>query len=358
MIRIMDRLVARSFLRVFIAFILGSPILFILGDITENLEDYLGLGLTLFDMGKAYLFKLPQFIQWSFPIAALVAAVFTIQTMTIHREIVAAKAGGISFHRLVVPIVLLGFLLTFVALGLEEVVPRANRTASEILLQQDGRREWRAYFVFQGEGGRDFTIDRLNVAQGTLQEVVMEEVDPGANRPLTHLRAETATFDTAVGWTFHEGFYRILPEDVREDITFQFRTFQTRGFRERPEDLLEEPRRPEEMTFGEMGRLADIITRSGGTPSKLLVDRQEKLAIPVATLVIILFGAPLATSTKRGGTAYGIGVALLSTILYLLLFRISGAVGETGTLGPFTSAWLPNFIFLGAGIFFLVRVRT
>jgi lipopolysaccharide export system permease protein len=358
MTRILDRLVARSFIRVFIAFILGSPVLFILGDVTENLEDYLGLGLTLLDMGKAYLFKLPQFIQWSFPIASLVAAVFTIQTMTIHREIVAAKAGGISFHRLIVPIVLLGILLTGVALGLEELVPRANRVASEILLQQDGRQEWRAYFVFQGEGGRDFTIDRLNVAQGTLQEVVMEEVDPLVNRPFTHLRAETATFEPDIGWTFHEGYYRILPEDVDQEVTFQFQTFRTRGFRERPEDLLEEPRRPEEMTYGEMGRLADIITRSGGTPSKLLVDRQEKLAIPVATLVIILFGAPLATSTKRGGTAYGIGVALLSTILYLLLFRISGAVGETGTLGPITSAWLPNIIFLGAGVFFLVRVRT
>ena len=112
------------------------------------------------------------------------------------------------------------------------------------------------------------------------------------------------------------------------------------------------------MTYQEMGRLADVMIRSGNQPHKLLVDRQEKLAIPVATLVIILFGAPLATSTKRGGTAYGIGVALISTILYMLLFRISGAFGETGTLEPMLAAWLPNFIFLGAGLFFLVRVRT
>ena len=112
------------------------------------------------------------------------------------------------------------------------------------------------------------------------------------------------------------------------------------------------------MTFQEMGRLADIMKRSGGTPNKLLADRQEKIAIPVATLFIILFGAPLATSTKRGGTAYGIGVALISTILYMLLFRISNAFGETGTLDPFLAAWLPNLVFLGAGAFFMARVRT
>jgi len=357
MIRILDRLVGRSFMKVFLAFILGSPILFILGDVTENLEDYLGAGLTWLEVGLAYLYKMPQFIQWSFPIAALVSAVFTVQTMTLHREVVAAKAGGISFHRLILPILFLGVLLTGVALGLEEVVPRSNRRAAEILGQEDNRREWRTNFVFQGEDGRNFSIQRLSVGDGTLTGIVMETVEPGTNRPTTHLTAEYAQYDPDVGWTFNEGFYRVFLENG-DEVAAQFQKFRTRGFTESPEDFLEEPRKPEEMTRDEMGRLADIILRSGGTPTKLLVDREEKVAIPVATLVIILFGAPLATSTKRGGTAYGIGVALLSTILYMLLFRVSGAVGETGALDPFTAAWLPNLIFLVAGLFFLVRVRT
>lgn len=357
MIRILDRLVAQSFLKVFLAFTLGAPILFILGDVTENLEDYLGAGLTWVEVGLAYLYKTPQFIQWSFPIAALVASVFTVQSMTLHREVVAAKAGGISFHRLIVPLVVLGAVLTGVALGLEEVVPRANRRAAQILGQEENRREWRTNFVFQGEDGRNFSIRRLDVADGRLTGVVMEVVDPGTSRPISHLTAEYADYDPELGWTFHDGFYRVFLDGGLE-VASQFQKFRTRGFMESPEDFRETPRKPEEMTRQEMGRLADIVERSGGQPHKLRVDREEKIAVPVATLVIILFGAPLATSTKRGGTAYGIGVALLSTILYLLLFRISGAVGETGVLDPFTSAWLPNLLFLGAGVFFLVRVRT
>jgi len=357
MIRILDQLVARSFMKVFLAFILGSPILFILGDVTENLQDYLGAGLTWFEVGLSYLYKMPQFIQWSFPIAALVSAVFTVQTMTLHREIVAAKAGGISFHRLIVPVIVLGVLLTGVALGLEEIVPRTNRRAAEIIGQEDRRQEWRTNFVFQGEGGRNFSIERLNVAEGRLTEIVMEVVDPGTNRPRAHLTAEYALYEEGVGWTFNEGFYRVFLEDG-EEVAAQFQQFQTLGFEEKPEEFLKAPRNAEEMTRDEMGRLADIIERSGGTPTKLRVDREEKIAIPVATLVIILFGAPLATSTKRGGTAYGIGVALISTIFYMLLFRISGAVGETGALDPITAAWLPNLVFLVAGVFFLVRVRT
>jgi len=355
--RILDRLVAFSFLKVFLAFTLGAPILFILGDVTENLEGYLDQELTGFAITKAYFFMLPQYIQWAFPIAALVGVVFTIQTMTLHREIVAAKAGGISFHRLIVPIITLGVALTGVALGLSAIVPRANTVAGEILQKKDSRRDFRGGFSFQGEGGRNFTVQSLSVSSGTLSEVLMQTVEPGTNRPKDHLTAQVVRYDPEVGWTFNEGYYRLFTEEG-EDLAFKYQTLQTRGFQERPEDFLEEPKDPEEMTFGEMGRLADIMKRSGTQPYKLLVDRQEKLAIPVATLVIILFGAPLATSTKRGGTAYGIGVALISTILYMLLFRISGAFGETGTLEPMLAPWLPNLLFLGAGIGFLTRVRT
>ncbi len=357
MTRILDRLVARSFLKVFLAFVLGAPVLFILGDVTENLEDYLGRGLTWGAVGMAYLFKLPQFIQWSFPIAALVGAVFSIQTMTQHREIVAAKAGGISFHRLIVPILLLGVLLTGVALGLEEVVPRTTRRSADILGQEQNRRQFRSNFVFQGEGGHNFTIRTLNVAAGTISGVVMQTLEPGADRPSEYLIADMARYDPEAGWIFHNGYYRIFPTPETEQ-TFQFEAFQVRDFQERPEDLLESPRKPEEMTYREMGRLAGIMLRSGGNPLELLVDQQKKLAIPVATLVIILFGAPLATSTKRGGTAYGIGVALLSTILYLLLFRITEAIGDGGGLSPFLAAWLPNFLFLATGMVFLAKVRT
>ena len=357
MIRILDGLVARSFIKIFLAFVAGAPVLFVLGDVTDNLANHLDQGLSWKEVGTAYLYMLPQFIQWSLPIAAFIAAVFTIQIMTMHREVVAAKAGGISFHRVIVPILLLGVLLTGVALGLEEVVPRANRRAAEVLRQEDFRRDHRTNFVFQGEGGRNFSVKALNVAAGAMSGVVMEEVEPGSNRPSAHLLAAGAQFNPEAGWTFTDGYYRFLEEDGSESA-HHFESLQMRGFRERPEDLLEKPRPPEEMTYGEMGRLADVMIRSGGDPAKLLVDRQEKLAIPVATLVIILFGAPLATSSKRSGPAYGIGVALLSTILYILLFRVSGAVGETGAISPFIAAWFPNLLFLGAGLIFMVRVRT
>ena len=112
------------------------------------------------------------------------------------------------------------------------------------------------------------------------------------------------------------------------------------------------------MTYAELGRLADIIERSGGQPHKLRVKKEQKIAIPVATLIIILFGAPLATSPNRGGTAYGIGVSLGSTMLYLLLLKVAGAFGASGAIPALWAAWLPNLLFLAVGVTLLGRVRT
>ncbi len=74
--------------------------------------------------------------------------------------------------------------------------------------------------------------------------------------------------------------------------------------------------------------------------------------------MVLLFGAPLATSNKRGGTAYGIGLSLGTVIVYILMLKISGAVGEAGAMPPLAAAWLPNVVFFGAALVLLARVRT
>lgn len=356
MIRILDRLVAWTFLKLFGLFLLASPVLFILGDLTENLDTYIDRGLTGTEVARSYVFQLPQFIQWSFPIAALIAAVFAVHTMTTHREIVAAKAGGISFHRLILPLVVVGVALTGVALKLEDVVPRANRIASQILRAESPRRNWRSEFVYQSEEGLTWQVSRLTAADGRMTGVVVEAPATGT-RLGVHVMADAAVWSAEEGWTFHRGFFRTLSPDssVR---AFEFQRLRMAGIGERPDELLDAPREPEEMTYDEISRLASIVERTGGNARELLVKQKAKLAIPVATLIVILFGAPLATSSERGGTAHGLGLSLGATIMYILLLKVSAGFGEAGTLSPMSAAWAPNGIYFLGAVFLLFRVRT
>lgn len=357
MIRILDAMIAKTFLRIFALFVIGAPILFVIGDIVEKVSRYFDRGLTVGEVALAYAFMMPEFISWAFPIAALIAAVFTIHSMTQHREIMAAKAGGISFHRLMVPLLAAALMLTGVGLVLNEVVPVAKRRSSQILRSENPGKLWRADFVFKTDDNRALTIRRLTVRPPRMSEVIMEVPAGVAGPRARHIHAREAPYDSIHGWTFKDGYLRVLSGDG-PDLTFYFDSLRTTGFGESPMNLLEEPRDEDEMTVAEIDRLAANISRSGGDPSKLLVKKQQRKAIAVATLVIVLFGGPLATSSQRGGTAYGIGVALGSTILYLLLFRLSGAAGKAGALSPMVSAWLPNTLFLVCGLILLKRVRT
>ena len=142
MIRILDRLIAGTFLRIFALFILGAPLLFVVGDLVEYVDRYFERGLSVGEVATAYVYMLPEFISWSFPIAALIAVVFTIHSMTQHREVLAAKAGGISFHRLMAPLVVLGLALTGAGLLLSEVVPVAKRRSGQILRSEEIGRQW------------------------------------------------------------------------------------------------------------------------------------------------------------------------------------------------------------------------
>mgnify|MGYP001824289431 FL=1 len=158
---LLDRYIGGTFLRLFTLSIMATPPLFILGDLTDNLDDYLDRGLSLGEVSLGFLYKFPQFFTWSFPIAGLIAAVFTVHGMTVHREVVAAKAGGVSFHRLFLPVFALGTVITLIGLALAEIVPRANRAASDILQNRVMNRTWNQDFALVTENGYTISVQRL-----------------------------------------------------------------------------------------------------------------------------------------------------------------------------------------------------
>jgi lipopolysaccharide export system permease protein len=352
--RLLDRLVAGTFLRLFLLSILATPPLFILGELTERLDDYLDAELSLATIAEGFLFRFPQFFTWSFPIAGLIAGVFTVYGMTTHREVVAAKAGGVSFHRLFMPVFLLGGLVTVIGLGLADLVPRANRVAADILDQRRINREFKSDFAFQAENGYTLAVSRLTLTDQRMLRLTLNKQEESGGQ--IHIDAEMAMWEDG-HWMLREGTYRHIPA-AGEETAITFERMALEGLTETPEDLIQVARDPEEMTRLEILRRARVAERAGGDTHQLLLELHRRFAIPVATVVIILFGAPLATSSKRGGAAFGIGVSLGSTILYLLLLKVFGGMGESGAIPVEWAAWTPNGIFLITGLVLLSRVRT
>ena len=354
---LLDRLVLKEFVRLFMLFIFASPVLFILGDLTDNLDTYMDRSFTAGQVVMGYVYQMPMYVSWGLPVAALIATIFTVNNMTRHAEVAAAKAGGISFYRLFAALPILGIVLTVVGLVLTELVPVGNRLRAESLGQQSSSSFARTDFVYRDLDGRVFGIRRLDVDDGEITGITIEREGNEPVVPSVHVFARRATYQDSIGWTLHDGYLRLMAgPDIER--AYRFASLRPRGFDEEPDQLLDQQRDPDQMGYAEMGRLIQILQRSGGEPRELMVERAQKIAIPVAALVIILFAAPLATSAPRGGAAYGVGVSLGVTIIYLMLFKIAGAAGTSGALDPQVAAWLPNVLFAAGSIFLIRRVRT
>lgn len=356
MIRTLDRMVLGTFFRLFVVVCVAVPPLFILADFTERADSYMDRGLTRAEMGEAYFYKLAEYLWYSFPIAALVATVFTIYNMTRHREIVAAKAGGISFYRVMAPLVIVGVGLMGATFVLSELVPRGNAMAASIQRAEGPNRTWRSDFVYRSENGLDWQVERLIADDRRMNGIVIERFPTPTRRGL-HVTAAGATWSEDGGWLLVSGYLRTLGADSTENA-IRFDQLAMPELTERPRDLLETPTAPEEMTLAEIERITSILERSGSDPKEWEVRRGQMLAFPVATLIIMLFGAPLATSYKRGGAAFGVGMSLVTVIAFLGMLKLTQALGEAGALTPWAAAWTPNIAFGCAALVLLARVRT
>ena len=355
--KLLDRLVVKEFFRLFFTFIFASPMLFILGDLTDNLDTYLDRGISTGTVLMGYVYQMPLFISWGLPIAALIATIFTVNNMTRHSEVAAAKAGGISFYRLFAALPLIGVFLTVLGLGLTELVPVGNRLRAEAMGEQATTTMIRSDFVYRDLDGRIFGIRRLDVRDERISGITVEREGDEPEVPGVHVYADQAQYADSTGWTLQAGYLRLLAGPDMERAV-RFGSLRTRGFTESPSELLDRQKDPDQMRYGEMGRLIQILQRSGGEPRELMVERAQKIAIPVAALIIVLFGAPLANSAPRSGAAYGVGVSLGITIVYLMLFKVAGAAGSSGALPPLAAAWIPNGVFAVAAGVLIARVRT
>ena len=112
------------------------------------------------------------------------------------------------------------------------------------------------------------------------------------------------------------------------------------------------------MNFAELTRFIRALERSGTDVNPLKVERMLKLAIPVTCVIIALFGAPLATSSQRGGAAFGVAISLATTVLFLVLIQLTKAIGGKGLLPPEPAAWMPNVLVGILALVLLARVRT
>ncbi len=83
------------------------------------------------------------------------------------------------------------------------------------------------------------------------------------------------------------------------------------------------------------------------------VEIHKKYSIPVACLVFVLIGAPLAIRSGRSGMTMAAGFSLACFFVYWLFLTAGEKLADRNLISPFMAMWLANIIFGALGVWLL-----
>jgi len=358
-LKVIDRYILKEFSRILLFALIGATLLSILVNVIEKIDTFLDREAALFDIFLYYLNYAPYVAMLTLPAAILIATIFTVGQCNRWNELVALKASGVSLYRILAPLLITSFIISLLVLVFgETILPHTNNRKREIydykIMQKAERRTKTSSIRYQGKSGALYSIEHFYLDEGRMEEVTLVKKNT-EGRLIYRIDAGGGEWK-GDHWLLKDGFLRFFDKN-NEESTFRFAILTSRDLDEQPEDFAQPPKNPEDMGYFELSHHIDRLRRGGGSTQEDEVYLRLKLAFPFANLIIVLFGAPLATISKRGGAAANFGVSLIIFILFWGFIHFSRALGESGAVSPIVSAWMANTTFGVMGLLILFKVR-
>lgn len=304
-----------------------------------------------------FAYSTPYILVQMLPPAALIAVIVMFSAMKKSNEIIALKACGLNVLRLSLP--LLGASLFLVGgsfLFSEIVVPYTSSKSHEIWRVEVRKRDpgsfyGREHIWYKGNDCiywiRNFDSRRFLMLDPTFYFF------DSSFRLLKRIDARTAVWKNGQ-WVLENG----IVQEARGGGGFDLTKFDEIFLKipETPETFIREERSPEEMGYWQLERFAEGVKSEGYDAAKYFVDLNIKISFPFIIPIMILIGAPLALSQKKGGTPVAVALGMIFCFAYLLTLGVSRSIGFAGVLPPVLAAWLANGIFFFVGIYLTMNV--
>lgn len=357
---LVDRYVLRLFFRVFLMVTVAGSILYIVADLTDNVDDILEHSVAAAVIVRYYLFLSLQIFFEIAPIFVLVTTLLTFTLLSRSNEIIACKALGVSLFRVAIP-ALVGALS--IALGSAllqaEVLPATNAEVARLKDEIEGKETSRTYrvdrqWVFGRDGEYIFNYLFFDPVRLRMKDLQVYEFDE-EHRLVRRLFAEQAQWVDG-RWVLDHGWVRTFgPRSSRFE---RFEEPRYSPYTETPDYFMSDVRRPEQMSYGELRRYIEELERRGQRVPELEVELQNKVAFPAISFVMALVALPFAFRIGRKGALYGLGMSLVLGMVLLAVFAFFTTLGETGALPPVAAVWSPALIFATFSIYLFLGVRT
>jgi len=349
--KILNKYIFRQFAKTFIFSSVVFICLFMLINMVEKLDEFMDNKLNLWNIAHYYLLSIPSTLLVTSPISALLAAILVSGRLSFSSELPAIRSAGVSMRQLLTPFLIGGILILAMNLVNAWWIAPAVFTATHSFEEHyfgkrnsDPKENHNIHLLEPGQ--RIVSIGSLDPDRSKLSAVSIEEFT--GSRLNSRIDADSMHYDPAhKTWIMHNVSTRFFKGD--EEI-FSFIPLKTVKLVLSPHTLAELNLQPDEMNISRHYSFLSEKRKAGFSGlERSMVKFHNKIAMPFASLIIILIGVPLSAKKKRGGLASEIAITLFAGFLYLGLQKTIAIAGYQGLIHPMLAAWLPNLLFLGIG---------
>ena len=305
------------------------------------------------------LMRLPALhFHYIIPVAAFAAALITLGTASLGLEVIAAKAGGISPHRLVLPVLVGAALLSAATWEVNDtLVVRAKHYVERPTADDKPDIVFRGGSFWYHRGHTIYNIRRADKSLARLYGVTVYQRD-ASNRLVRSVHAQRAKVVGPGSWWLENAIIRTFDPD-RPDQTpgFQHSDQVELSVADDPDlGVLEAD--PAWLSAADLRRYIEAQERDGEDTTRMRARFQQRLAAPFTVFLFALLAVPAALQAERTRSlaAPAIqGMAML--IVFSFLNELAGMVSTRG----FTAVWTPWVVvglFFAVGAFRTQRVPT
>ncbi len=322
--------------------------------------------------------EIPQILAVTMPIAMLLAAFLAFQKLSGQSELLAMRAAGASFTRIMKPVFILGLLgIAFTFIVSEFVVPFTTPFAQKIYtlaLYKDpiatNGIDGFSYFEKDSKGAirRIFYVRKFK--NDLLRDVVILDFSK-KNLSMIHTAKKGQWDPVKGGWVLQKGSSSYIKSSTTEEDLIEAEADNYEGWEDtstesmhlvtnfektlipsslNPHEILKKLTKLNELNFIGLYNFIKLHENDRLYTSDLNSVKAQfynKFAYPVACLILALIGACLGIVGRRRVINWGYIALGLVVFVFYMSQTIFDSYADSGKIEPAIAVWIPNLI-LGA----------
>ena len=343
-LRLLDRYVLTELLYPFIFGIAAFSSIFIASTMLFKITQYITqYGASLETIARLFLYSLPEVVNYTFPMSMLLAALMAFGRLSGSSEIVAMKAGGISYYRIVAPVLVVvpaakvqyGYILDY------EIKHNTKPTTQEHIVIK----------TFSGDTQRITYANKFDEKKGKMSGITIEEFQKGS---IVRIQTAKEGYWEQGTWRIINGTVFSLNDEEGVQSSVQFKE-QIIPLDVSPKQISWEQKDPEEMTIRELREYISILEKQHQPTARQWCEIFMRISIPLASFFFAMIGAALGTQKQRTSSSIGLGISIIVIFIYYAVMTFTTGLGKGGAMPPLLACMLPNILCLIIGIYLMKK---